>query len=70
MPASTLLLAGGRPALIAPSATPLQYTTAFSLCAADAAAAGAAEVPAGLRARAVTTASVAASPMPILILFT
>jgi hypothetical protein len=31
MPPRTLLLAGGRPAAIAFAATPLQWTTAFSL---------------------------------------
>jgi hypothetical protein len=35
MPPSTVLLAGGRPAAIGPSAMPLQWTTAFSACATD-----------------------------------
>jgi hypothetical protein len=57
MPASTLQLAGGRPTAIAPSAMPLQWTTAFS-----AAAAG---VPVGPRAR--TTASMSVAARPILV---
>ena len=50
MPPSTLLLAGGRPAAIAPSATPLQWTTAFSAGAADVD-----DLPAGPMARATTS---------------
>jgi hypothetical protein len=57
IPPSTLLLAGGRPAAIAPSATPLQWTTEFW--------ARAAGVAVNAKVSAATSMSTAPATVPI-----